>query len=50
MINKLIGVLKYNQDHKLIKSEVVGFEDFDLITASEVLCTWYLGRELTCNS
>ena len=40
MINKLIGVLKYHQDHKLIKSEVVGFEDLDLITASEVLCTW----------
>ena len=40
MINKLIRVLKYHQDHKLIKSEVVVFEDFDLITASEVLCTW----------
>lgn len=40
MMNKLIGVLKYHQDHKLIKSEVVGFEDLDLITASEVLCTW----------
>lgn len=42
MTNKLIGVLKYHQDHKLIKSEVVGVEeeDFDLIKASEVLCTW----------
>ena len=42
MINKLIGILKYHQDHRLIKSEVVGFEeeDFDLISASEVLCTW----------
>lgn len=40
MINKLIGVLKYHQDHKLIKSEIIGFEDFDLITAAEVLCTW----------
>lgn len=40
MTNKLIGVLKYHQDHKLIKSEVVGFEDLDLIAASEVLCTW----------
>lgn len=40
MMNKLIGVLKYHQDHKLIKSEVVGFEDLDLITASEVPCTW----------
>lgn len=40
MINKLIGVLKYQQDHKLIKSEIVGFDDLDLITASEVLCTW----------
>ena len=42
MINKLIGILKYHQDHRLIKSEVVGFEeeDFDLIKASEVLCTW----------
>lgn len=42
MTNKLIGVLKYHQDHKLIKSEVVGVEeeDFNLIKASEVLCTW----------
>lgn len=42
MINKLIGILKHHQDHKLIESEVVGFEeeDFDLIAASEVLCTW----------
>lgn len=30
MTNKLIGVLKYHQDHKLVKSEVVGFEDLDL--------------------
>ena len=35
MTNKLIGVLRYHQDHKLIKSEVVGFEDLDLIAASE---------------
>lgn len=38
--NKLIGVLKYYKDRQLFKSEVFGFEDLDLITASDVLCAW----------
>ena len=42
MINKLIGILKYHQDHRLIKSEVVGFEDLDLITASEHVIAEFL--------
>ena len=45
MTNKLIGVLKYHQDHKLIKSEVVGF-GFNRSVGSSM----YLGWELTCNS
>lgn len=44
MTNKLIGVLKYQMNepnsHKLIKSEIVGFDDIDLITATEELCAF----------
>lgn len=42
--NKLIGVLKYHRNephsHRLIKSEIVGFDDIDLITATEELCAF----------
>lgn len=49
MVNKLIGVLKHQQDHKLIKSEIVGFDDIDLITATEELCAFASKSSSTMN-
>lgn len=44
MTNKLIGVLKYHMNEpnscSLIKSEIVGFDGIDLITATEELCAF----------
>ena len=42
--NKSIGVLKYHlnepHSHRLIKSEIVGLDDIDLITATKELCAF----------
>lgn len=44
LTNKLIGVLKWYHNephsHRLVKSEIVGFDDIDLITATEELCAF----------
>ena len=42
--NKLIGVLKWYHNeprsHRLVKSDIVGFNHIDLITATEKLCAF----------